>query len=408
MRDFADLRADFPILGRTVNGKPLRYLDSAASAQKPEQVLAAMDDLARNHYANVHRGAYTLSIEATEAYEHARSRTSEFIGAGSPSEIVLCRGATTALNQVAFGWAGEHLRPGDRILLTMMEHHANLVPWQMVARLSGARLEFVPVTEDFRLDLAAFEQLLEDRTRIVAVTGMSNVLGTMPPLDPIIDAAHRVGAIVVVDGAQLVPHSPVDVTALGADFLAFSAHKMLGPTGIGVLWGRPERLEEMQPFEGGGEMISDVQLTSSTWAAIPHRFEAGTPPIVEAAGFAAALDYLDEVGMKDVLAHDRDLTAYALERLRDVRGVRILGPDSIEDRGGVVSFTMGDVHPHDIATILDADGVAIRAGHHCAKPLMRHLDVTATARASFHVYNTVEDVDALAAGLERAADLFGI
>ncbi len=408
MRDFAGLRADFPILGRTVNGKPLRYLDSAASAQKPEKVLAAMDDIARNHYANVHRGAYTLSIEATEIYEHARSRAAEFIGAGAPSEVVLCRGATTALNQVAFGWGGEHLRPGDRILLTMMEHHANLVPWQMVARLAGARLEFVPVTEDYRLDLAAFEQLLEDRTRIVAVTGMSNVLGTMPPLEPIIDAAHRVGAIVVVDGAQLVPHSPVDVTSLGADFLAFSAHKMLGPTGIGVLWGRPERLDEMQPFEGGGEMIADVQLTSSTWAAIPHRFEAGTPPIIEAAGFAAALDYLDDVGMKDVLAHDRDLTAYALERLRDVRGVRILGPDSVEDRGGVVSFTMGDVHPHDIATILDADGVAIRAGHHCAKPLMRHLDVTATARASFHLYNTLEDVDALVTGLQRAAKLFGI
>jgi len=408
MTDLTALRADFPILSRTVNGRPLHFLDSAASSQKPEQVLAAMDELVRLHYANVHRGAYTLSLEATDIYEQARARAAAFIGAGSPAEIVLCRGATTGLNQVAFGWGGEHLRPGDRILLTVMEHHANLVPWQMVARLSGARLDFAPLTEDFRLDLAAFERALDERTRIVAVTGMSNVLGTMPPLRPVIDAAHRVGAVVVVDGAQLVPHAPVDVSALGADFLAFSAHKMLGPTGIGVLWGRPERLEEMQPFEGGGEMISDVQLTTSTWAPVPHRFEAGTPPIIEAAGFAAALDYLDGVGMARILEHDRMLTAHTLARLGEVPAVRVLGPDTTEDRGGVVSFTMGDVHPHDIATILDAEGVAVRAGHHCAKPLMRHLDVTATARASFHLYNTLEDVDALVTGLQRAAKLFGI
>ncbi len=408
MIDLAPLRADFPILSRMVNGKALHFLDSAASSQKPESVLTAIDTFARQHYANVHRGAYTLSLEATETYELARTSAAAFIGAGSAAEIVLCRGATTGLNQVAFGWGGEHLQPRDHIILTTMEHHSNLVPWQMVARLSGARLDFVPLTPDHRLDLDAFERLLDERTRIVAVTGMSNVLGTMPPLDRIIAAAHRVGAIVVVDGAQLVPHAPVDVTALDADFLAFSAHKMLGPTGIGVLWGKPERLEEMQPLEGGGEMISDVQLTTATWAPIPHRFEAGTPPIIEAAGFVAALDYLEGVGMETVLAHDRELTAHALARLADIPSVQVVGPDTTENRGGVVSFTMGDAHPHDLATILDAEGVAIRAGHHCAKPLMRHLGVTATARASFYLYNTVEDVDALVGGLETAATLFGI
>lgn len=408
MIDLAHLRADFPILSRTVNGKTLHFLDSAASSQKPETVLTAMDTFARRHYANVHRGAYALSLEATETYELARTTAAAFIGAGSASQIVLCRGATTGLNQVAFGWGGEHLQPGDHILLTTMEHHSNLVPWQMVARLSGARLDFAPLTPDHRLDLDAFERLLDRRTRIVAVTGMSNVLGTMPPLERIIAAAHRVGAIVVVDGAQLVPHAPVDVTTLDADFLAFSAHKMLGPTGIGVLWGKPERLEEMEPFEGGGEMISDVQLTTATWAAIPHRFEAGTPPIIEAAGLVAALDYLESVGMDTVLAHDRELTAVALARLADIPAVRVVGPETTEDRGGVISFTMGDAHPHDLATILDAEGVAIRAGHHCAKPLMRQLGVTATARASFYLYNTVEDVDALVGGLETAATLFGI
>jgi cysteine desulfurase/selenocysteine lyase len=405
--DLSHLRKDFPIFERRIGDHPNHFLDSAASSQKPIQVLEAMDRFARTNYANVHRGAYRLSVEATEAYEAARRRAASFIDASSSDEVVLCRGATTALNMVAHGWGGEHLRPGDRILLTLMEHHANVVPWQMVARRTGARLDHVPLTDEYHLDLEALERMLDDDVKVVAVTGMSNVLGTIPPIDRVVEAAHSVGAVTVVDGAQLVPHLGVNVGTLGADFVAFSAHKMLGPTGIGVLWGKMERLEEMEPFEGGGEMISDVQLHHATWAAIPHRFEAGTPPIIEAVGLTAALDYLDEVGMDNVAAHDRELTAYALSRLAEIPDVTVYGPPTVEGRGGVISFTLGDVHPHDLATILDERGVSVRAGHHCAKPLMRNLGVPATARASFYLYNTLEDVDALVDGLERAAALFG-
>lgn len=404
---FPDLRGDFPILRRSIGGKPLRFLDSAASSQKPAMVLEAMDTFVRTSYANVHRGAYTLSVEATEHYEAARRAVASFLNAASPSEVVLTRGATTSLNMVAAGWGGRHLRAGDRVLLTVMEHHANLVPWQMVAARTGAVLDFVPLTDDYRLDVDALERMV-DGVRVVSVTGMSNVLGTMPPLDRIVAAAHSADALAVVDAAQLVPHAGLDVAALGADFVAFSAHKMLGPNAIGALWGAPHRLEEMDPFEGGGEMIADVRLDHSTWAAVPHRFEAGTPPIVEAVGFAAAIDYLEKVGMEAIFEHDRALTAYALARLREVPHVRVYGPPAGEGRGGVISFTMGDIHPHDLATILDEEGVSVRAGHHCAKPLMRALDVTATARASFYVYNTPEDVDALLHGLERAASVFGI
>lgn len=406
--DLSHLRSDFPIFERPIGDRPNHFLDSAASAQKPVQVLEAMDRFARTAYANVHRGAYTLSLEATEAYETARSKVAQFINAGSPSEVVLCRGATTGLNMVAHGWGGEHLRPGDRVLITMMEHHANVVPWQMVARRTGARLDHVPLTEDYRLDLDALLTKLDRDVKVVAVTGMSNVLGTIPPLTQIVSAAHQVGAIVVVDGAQLVPHLGVDVQALGADFLAFSAHKMLGPTGIGVLWGRMERLEEMEPFEGGGEMISDVRLHTATWAAIPHRFEAGTPPIIEAVGLSAAIDYLEKVGMEAIATHDRELTRYALDRLAELPALTVYGPPTTEGRGGVISFTLGDAHPHDLATILDEEGVAVRAGHHCAKPLMRLLGVPATARASFYLYNDAGDVDALVEGLRRAVELFGI
>jgi cysteine desulfurase/selenocysteine lyase len=404
---FPDLRGDFPILRRSIGGKPLHFLDSAASSQKPSAVLEAMESFVRTSYANVHRGAYTLSVEATEQYESARRAVASFLRASSPSEVVLTRGATTSLNMVAAGWGGRHLRPRDRVLLTVMEHHANLVPWQMVAARTGAVLEFVPLREDFRLDLDAFGRMV-DGARIVSVTGMSNVLGTMPPLDVIVPAARAAGALTVIDAAQLVPHGGLDVAALGADFVAFSAHKMLGPNAIGALWGSPARLEEMDPFEGGGEMISDVRLDSSTWAPVPHRFEAGTPPIVEAVGFAAAVDYLEKVGMDAVLEHDRALTGYALARLAEVAGVQVYGPPAADDRGGVISFTMADIHPHDLATILDEEGVAVRAGHHCAKPLMRALDVTATARASFYLYNTTEDVDALIRGLDRAASVFGV
>ncbi|MGH8928584.1 MAG: aminotransferase class V-fold PLP-dependent enzyme, partial [Acidimicrobiia bacterium] len=358
-------------------------------------------------YANVHRGAYRLSMESTERYEAARGRLAGFLSA-RPEDVVFTRGATTGLNMVAAGWGGTHLRAGDHIVLTHMEHHANLIPWQMVARRTGALLDFVPLTSDFRLDLHAYRSLLEKGPRMVAVSGMSNVLGTIPPIAEMATQAHAAGAVLVVDGAQLVPHRPVEVESLGADFLAFSAHKMLGPTGIGVLWGRSERLEEMEPFEGGGEMISDVQLEHSTWAAVPHRFEAGTPPIIEAIGLDAAVEYLGKIGMDKVEAHDTELTRYALEGLAANPLVTVQGPLTTDDRGGAISFTLGDVHPHDLATILDQQGVSVRAGHHCAKPLMRVLGVPATARASFSVYSTTDDIDALLTGLETAARLFGI
>lgn len=367
-----------------------------------------MSEFAGHGYANVHRGAYFLSLQATERFEQTRAAVARFIGAQEPEHVVLTRGATTGLNQVAGGWGGTHLREGDIVLVSVMEHHANLVPWQMVAKRTGATLDFIPMTPDFRIDLDAYHKKLGPKVKVVAITGMSNVLGTMPPLDEIIPAAHSVGAIVVVDGAQLVPHGPVDVSVLDADFLAFSAHKMLGPTGIGALWGKPERLEEMEPIEGGGEMISDVTLEGSTWARVPHRFEAGTPPIIEAVGFTAAIEYLEGLGMAAVAEHDRELTAYALERLGAMEGLTIYGPSNLDRRGGVVSFGLGDAHPHDLATILDENGVSIRAGHHCAKPLNRILGVPATARASFYVYNTTDDIDALVAGLGQAAELFGI
>jgi cysteine desulfurase/selenocysteine lyase len=401
--DLSHLKADFPVLANGVH-----FLDSGASSQKPAPVLEAMDRFARTSYANVHRGAYKLSVASTDAYEAARRRVARFIGATDEREVIFTRGATTSLNMVAFGWGLEHLGPGDRIISTVIEHHANLVPWQMVAKRTGATLDHIPMTEDFRLDLDAYETLLGPDVKVVTVTGMSNVLGTMPPVRQIADLAHARGARVVVDAAQMVPHSKVDVTALGADFVAFSSHKMLGPTGIGVLWGGIDALEEMEPFEGGGEMISDVTLHDATWAEIPHRFEAGTPPIIEAVGLHAAIDYLDSIGMDNVLQHDRELTRIALERLGDVPGLHIQGPRDLEDRGGVVSMSMDGVHAHDLATILDEDGVAVRAGHHCAKPLLRQLGETATARASFYVYNTEADIDALVSGLRKAGDIFGV
>ncbi|MET0565904.1 MAG: SufS family cysteine desulfurase [Acidimicrobiia bacterium] len=403
MTDLSHLKADFPVLANGVH-----FLDSGASSQKPIPVLEAMDRFARTSYANVHRGAYKLSVASTDAYEAARARVAGFIGADDPREVVFTRGTTTALNTVAFGWGLEHLGPGDRILATEIEHHANLVPWQMVAKRTGATLDHVPMGDDFRLDLAAYEEKLGPDVKIVAVTGMSNVLGIMPPIRFMSDLAHRHGARVVVDAAQLVPHMSVDVESLGADFVAFSSHKMLGPTGIGVLWGTMPALEETEPFEGGGEMISDVTLHDATWADIPHRFEAGTPPIIEAVGLHAAIDYLESIGMDHVLAHDLELTGIALDRLSDVPGIQIQGPNNLEDRGGVISMSMDGVHAHDLATILDEGGVAVRSGHHCAKPLMRRLGVAATARASFYVYNTEEDIDALVGGLRQAGELFGV
>ena len=403
MTDLSHLKADFPVLDSGVH-----FLDSGASSQKPIPVLEAMDHFARTSYANVHRGAYKLSVASTEAYEAARNRVAVFINAPTPDEVIFTRGATTALNTVAFGWGLENLSEGDRIMSTEMEHHANLVPWQMVAKRTGATLDHVAITDEGRLDMADYESKMGSDVKLVAVTGMSNVLGTLPDIPAIARLAHEYGARVVVDAAQLVPHHGVDVQAIGADFVAFSSHKMLGPTGIGVLWGTMEALEETEPFEGGGEMISDVTLHESTWATIPHRFEAGTPPIIEAVGLHAAIDYLDSIGMDRIFKHDQELTAIALERLGDVPGLSIQGPRDLEDRGGVVSMTMDGVHAHDLATILDEQGVAVRAGHHCAKPLMRRLGVTATARASFYLYNEEPDIDALVAGLRKAGELFGV
>jgi cysteine desulfurase/selenocysteine lyase len=408
MIDLSHLRSDFPILDRPVHGNRLVFLDSAASSQTPVHVLEAMDEVYRTHYANVHRGAYLLSDETTNAYEGSRSKVAQFINASSPAEVVFTRGATTALNTVAFGWGIDHLAAGDRILLTILEHHANIVPWQLVARRTGAEIVYIPMTDEYRLDTTRLADLLDERVKVVSFTGMSNVTGTMPPVADIARRAHEHGALVVVDAAQLVTHAPVDVQTLDADFIAFSGHKMLGPTGIGVLWGRAGVLEETEPFEGGGEMITDVRLEGSTWAPVPHKFEAGTPPIVEAIGLGAAVDYLSKIGMDTIHRHGRELTAYALERLATVPGLRVFGPPDLDRRGGVISFELADIHPHDVATILDQEGIAVRSGHHCAKPLTRALGVPATTRASFQVYNNTDDVEALLRGLERALEVFNV
>ena len=408
MTDLSHLRSDFPLLGREMNGKPIVYLDSAATTQKPYQVIEVMDDYYRRLNANVHRGAYALAEEATTAYEGSRSAVASFIGASSPSEVVFTRGATTGINFIAYGWGLNHLQPGDRVLLTMMEHHANVVPWQLLSRHTGCELVYLPIGPDYEVDLSTLDEVIDDRVAIVAVSGMSNVTGAFGPVRRLAAAARTVGAIVVVDGAQLVPHSPVDVTALDIDFLVFSAHKMLGPTGIGALWGRMDRLEEMEPAEGGGEMISDVQLHESRWAPVPQKFEAGTPPIAEAIGFGAAIEYLSKIGMSEVRAHEKAITGHALERLATVPDLVVYGPTDVERRGGAVSFQLADIHAHDVATILDQNGVAVRAGHHCARPLMRHLNVPATVRASFYVYNDEDDVERLVEGLMQARTLFGL
>ncbi len=408
MIDFSHLKPDFPVLQRRIHGKPLVFLDSAASSQKPAQVLDVMDTVYRTSYANVHRGAYLLSEESTTAYEEARGKVARFLNAGSRSEVVFTRGATTALNTLAFGWGMDHLQAGDKILLTMMEHHANIVPWQLVARRTGAELAYLPMTGDYQLDLDRLPEYLDDRVKIFSFTGMSNVTGTMPPVSELARTARAAGTLVVVDAAQLVTHAPVDVQELEADAIVFSGHKMLGPTGIGALWARPSLLEAMEPFEGGGEMISDVRLDGSTWAPVPHKFEAGTPPIVEAIGLGAAADYLEKIGMEEVRRHGRELTGYALDRLAELTEVRVFGPADPGRRGGVISFTLGNIHAHDVATILDQEGVSVRAGHHCAKPLTRALGVPATVRASFQVYNTEEDVDALIAGLRKVQEVFHV
>jgi len=408
MLDAATIRKDFPILSEEMNGTPLVYLDNAATTHKPEAVIDAVSDFYRHHNAPVHRGAYTLAAEATAMYEDARGKVARFIGATTPAEVVFTRGTTSGINAVAFGWGLYHLGPDDTVLLTTMEHHANVVPWQLVARHTGVSLRYLELTEDYLVDMSRIESMIDETVRVVAVSGMSNVLGTIGPVAALAEAARSVGAITVVDGAQLIPHVPTDVTELGADFVAFGAHKMLGPTGIGALWGRMELLKQMEPAEGGGSMIRDVGREESTWAEVPQKFEAGTPPIAQAVGFGSAIDYLEGIGMRAVRDHELEITDYALARLAEVPGLEVYGPSDMSQRGGTVSFTLGDIHPHDLATILDQQGIAIRAGHHCAKPLMRVLDVPATARASFYIYNTNDDVDALVAGLHEARRIFDV
>ncbi|WP_052891087.1 cysteine desulfurase [Thermogemmatispora carboxidivorans] len=406
-RSVEEIRGDFPILSRQVHGKPLVYLDSAASSQKPLAVIEAMNAYYRSSHANVHRGVYEISEEATAALERARTKVARFINARQSRQVIFTRNTTESINLVAYSWGWANIRAGDLIVLTTMEHHSNLVPWQLLAQRSGARLEFVPVSPEGLLQLDVYARLLEQGPKLVAFTQMSNVLGTINPVKEMIAQAHAAGAVVLVDAAQSAPHLPLDVQELDADFVCFSGHKMLGPTGIGVLYGKRELLEAMPPFLGGGDMIRSVSLRSSTWNDLPWKFEAGTPAIAEAVGLGAAVDYLSALGMEWVRQHERAITAYALERLQTVPQLRIYGPASGEQRGGVVSFSLADIHPHDLASILDQEfGVAIRAGHHCAQPLMEHLGLVATARASFYVYTLPEEIDVLVQGLRRALEIF--
>jgi len=401
------IRKDFPILQRkTHDSVPLVYLDSTATSQKPTTVIEAMNEFYRRSNANIHRGVHTLAEEATAMYEDAREKIAKFINAPSAKQIIYTRNTTESINLVAYTWARANLKAGDLVVLTEMEHHSNLVPWLMLQAERGIELDFISVTEDGLLDLDSYKTLLSRTPKLVAFTHMSNVLGTINPALDIIRMAHEVGAITIVDAAQSVPHLAVDVQALDADFLAFSAHKMCGPTGIGALYGKTELLESMPPFLGGGDMIKEVKLRSFRPNTLPHKFEAGTPAIAEAVGFGAAVDYLTEVGMDNIAAHEHAITEYALERLEEIPGVKLFGP-SADKKGGVASFTFDGVHPHDVAQILDRDGIAIRAGHHCAQPLHEKFGIPATSRASFYLYNTKEEVDLLVNGIYKVKELFG-
>jgi cysteine desulfurase / selenocysteine lyase len=403
--DVERIRKDFPILARTVGDRPLIYLDSAATSQKPQQVIDSESDFYAHHNANAHRGLYMLGEEATELFEGARARLATFFGAPGPETIVFTRGTTESMNLVAQGWGRKFLHEGDEVLLTEMEHHSNIVPWQMTVAVTGATLRYIPLTDDGQLDLSDLGLLLTERTKILSVTGMSNALGTITPLRQLIDAAHAVGAIVAVDAAQLAPHHAIDVSALDCEFLTFSGHKMLGPTSSGGLYGKAEILDATDPMFGGGEMIHEVFHDRSTYKPIPYKFEAGTMQIAQQVGLGAAVDYLDAIGMDVVRAHEEEITAYALDRLLDA-GATVFGPKDPSIRGGAVSFWYKDVHPHDLATILNEDGVAIRAGHHCAQLVMRRFDTPATARASFYIYNTKEEVDVLIESLAKAESIF--
>ncbi len=402
--DVARVRADFPILARRVHGRPLVFLDSAASAQKPRQVLEAMRRLAEEDYANVHRGVYELSARATDAYEGARASVARFLGAREPREIVFTRNGTEAINLVAASYGERFLAPGDEVVLTTIEHHSNIVPWQLLRERRGIVIRVVPVDDRGALRMDEYARLLGPRTKLVAATHVSNALGTVTPVADIVRLAHAAGAVVLIDGCQAVPHLPVDVAALDCDFYVFTGHKLYGPTGIGVLYGRAAVLEAMPPYQGGGDMIRSVTFERTEYADIPARFEAGTPNIVGAVGLAAAIEYLDRLGLAQVGAHERALVAYGTERLSAIDGVRIVG--TAPQKGSILSFVMEGAHPHDIGTILDREGVAVRTGHHCAQPAMDRFDLAGTVRASFGCYNTVEDVDALAAAVRKVREIF--
>jgi cysteine desulfurase / selenocysteine lyase len=404
--DFEAIRRQFPIFDRKVHGKPLIYLDSTATTQKPTAVLDALERYYRTFNANIHRGVYLIAEEATREYEDVRGKVARFLNAASHREIVFTRGTTESVNLVAHGWGRKFVGQGDVVLLTEMEHHSNLVPWQLLAQDRGATLRFIPIDDHGRLDLTNLDRLLEGPVRIVSLAHVSNVLGTINPVADIIRRAHAVGARVMLDAAQSVPHMPVDVRALDCDFLALSGHKMLGPTGIGVLYGKREALESMNPFLGGGEMIREVRLEGSTWNDVPFRFEAGTMNIADTIAFGAAIDYLEGIGMANVEAHGRELVLETFRILGAIPGVTILGPPVSEPRGAIVSFTVDDIHAHDVAAVLDREGVAVRAGHHCAMPLHTRLGLASSTRASFHVYNSTSDIERLGDGIRKAKQLF--
>jgi cysteine desulfurase / selenocysteine lyase len=413
--DVERIRKDFPVLDRLVHeetgtARHLIYLDNAATSQKPRQVLETLADYYERHNANVHRGLHVLAEEATALYEGARDKVAAFVNARRREEIVFTKNSSEALNLVAnvLGWAGEPhgIRPGDEIVITEMEHHSNIVPWQLTAQRTGATLKWFGLTEDGRLDLSDIEQVITERTKVVSFVLVSNILGTVNPAAAIVGRAREVGALVVVDASQAAPHMPLDVQAVGADFVAFTGHKMCGPTGIGVLWGRKELLDALPPFLGGGEMIETVEMSGSTWAAVPHKYEAGTPPIAQAVGLGAAVDYLSEIGMPAVREHEHALTTYALEALQSVDGLRIIGPYTGVDRAAAISFTLPGIHPHDVGQVLDTLGIAVRVGHHCARPVCLRYGVPATTRASFYLYSTPAEVDALVAGIEHVKRFF--
>ena len=406
MLDVKAVRKDFPILSREVYGKPLVYLDNAATSQKPTQVIQALVEFYERYNSNIHRGVHALSMEATEKYEAARQKCADFIGSPSAESVALVRNTTEAINLVAQTWARQNIGPGDEILISEMEHHSNLVPWQKVAQDQGALLRFIPLTSEQTLDLSGLDGLLTERTKLLTLNHMSNVLGTINPVKELAETAHRVGARVLVDGAQSVPHLKVDVKDLDCDFLAFSGHKMLGPTGIGALYVKQEVFEGMEPFLRGGEMVRQVWDDSATWNDLPLRFEAGTPNIADTIALGAAIDYLEALGMENVRQHEIDITEYALKAFAELEDVKVFGPRDTAQRGGIVSFYSEDVHPHDIGTMLDREGIAIRTGHHCAMPLMGKLSVPATARASFYVYNTEEEVDLLVAAIKETLRYF--